>query len=110
MRGPAVTQEAYSGVLTKFQAFNLTKYNKVAMLDTDTLFSGLAPPDEIFEVCGDVDLCIAPGGTELPAECLSQFNAGVMVIKPSIDLLRQLLDAIARETRQMPMPEQSVLA
>lgn len=111
MHNPLEAKNQWGGTLTKLQAYNLTQYERVVTLDTDTVFTGLAPPDSIFEACGDADVCMSfDGSTREPGECLPLYNGGVVGIRPSAKVFRSMLDALARETRRLTTADQAFLS
>lgn len=107
------SRERWYGVLNKYNVFNLTQYDKVVLLDTDVLFSGVRNPDTLFQLCDDADICMTTPpkqGSAAAKVCGFMGNAGVMVVKPSQRIFDMLLEAIAQETRPWGLPDQSILA
>jgi len=132
------SNQHWCGVLNKFNVFNMTQYNRIALLDTDVAFSGKRHPDDLFQACGDADVCTnrdvpklwedyalpgqsdcntlnkdnltAIGQREIHCFCRPAGNTGVMVVKPSPKLYKAFVDAVAKETRPFGLPDQHVLA
>eukprot|EP00005_Dracoamoeba_jomungandri_P008712 CAMPEP_0174270752 /NCGR_PEP_ID=MMETSP0439-20130205/45609_1 /TAXON_ID=0 /ORGANISM="Stereomyxa ramosa, Strain Chinc5" /LENGTH=222 /DNA_ID=CAMNT_0015360275 /DNA_START=179 /DNA_END=844 /DNA_ORIENTATION=+ len=76
-----------SGIFTKLQLWNQTDYDKVIFLDADTLV--LKNIDHLFN-CGD-GMCAYLGR---PMKSMFNFNVGVMVVKPSTELLEDMLEMV----------------
>lgn len=107
-------KQHFSKVMTKFQAFNLTAYDKVLLIDGDAYFSGRGSPDKIFEDCGSHDLCITEDGQpwlfiddcpENPDLC-RMFNTGVMVFTPSAARLQDILEEAEKDHHAYHYPDQ----
>lgn len=75
----------FASVFTKLRAFELVEFDRVVLLDADTLV--LQNVDDLFE---------RPAFAAGPDFFLpDRFNSGVMVIEPSAALFRRMMDALA---------------
>lgn len=70
---------------TKLHIWTLVQYSKVFYIDADCIVN--ADPEDIFNL--DLDFAAAPD--VFPPDC---FNAGVMLIKPSMDFFKELLSKV----------------
>lgn len=71
----------FGGTYTKLRAWELTEFDRVVLLDADTLV--LRNVDELFE---------RPAFAAAPDFLLpDRFNSGVMVLEPSIDTFRRMM-------------------
>ena len=75
-----------SSQYTKLHIWTLVQFKKVFYIDADCIV--MEDPSSIFEV--DSDFAAAPD--VFPPDC---FNAGVLLIKPSLDYFKTLVDKIA---------------
>jgi hypothetical protein len=73
----------FDGSFSKLHIWNLTEYRQVAYLDADCFVT--SDPNLLFE-CNNV--CVRPNTP--PSPNTFRFNAGVMVVRPSAKLFKQL--------------------
>lgn len=76
----------FANVFTKLRAWGLTDYDRVVLLDADTLV--LQNVDDLFERAG-----FAAGPDFLLPD---HFNSGVMVLEPSASTLARMMEALSR--------------
>jgi hypothetical protein len=77
--------ERFAATFTKLRAFELTQYDKLVLLDADTIV--LQNIDDLFE---------RPAIAAAPDFLLpDRFNSGVMVIAPERGLFERMMDALA---------------
>merc|ERR1719188_703010 len=92
-------------ILDKFAIWGLD-YEQVALLDSDMMFLGTATPEQIFEEC-NADICMGPDYSD-------KFNAGVMVVRPSIsrevDLFKTVQRLHANCSHRYERPEQQFIS
>lgn len=112
------TSTKWLWVFTKFVAFNLTEYEKVALLDTDMVQRQDVNPESVFAECDGVELCMALDVTPTlfredynnSQMLVNMSNAGLMVLTPSAQRFSRLTHAIKHEQHKYHLPEQQFIS
>jgi len=111
------TSRKWANVFSKFVIYLLTEYETIALLDTDMLCAPEINADAVFSECSEADLCMGedpnPFGFQEDYEdksLITQRNAGLMVVRPSVERFSHLLRAIQQETHHYHLPEQQFIS
>jgi hypothetical protein len=80
-----------SSMATKFQLWRFCQFSQIAYFDADHIFTANA--DSIFEECGEESILCGVGDSSPNGKREGQFNAGTMVLHPSLELSEELLSA-----------------
>jgi hypothetical protein len=112
------TSQKWMWVMSKFAAFNLTDYAKVAVLDADMVQREGTNPEDMFEECAGVELCMELDVTPSlfredyndSTALVNMSNAGLMVLTPSSKRFSQLKAAIKVDQHKYHLPEQQFIS